>query len=70
MLFGQARYERHVCQLQEQLAAASGAAEEELQRRSAGQRERERVLQEEIQALQEQLRLQVGGLIPTLAAAS
>lgn len=81
VLFGQTRYEQHICELQQRLEAANVAAEldghsaqrhpiqEELQRVKAGHQERERALQDEIEALQQQqLKHKVGILIPGIAA--
>lgn len=64
----QARYEQHVCELQQRLEAADGAAgldgrqafEGELQRLRAGHQERERALQQAVEALQQQLKHKVG----------
>lgn len=80
VLFGQARYEQHICELQQQLEAARAAAEpegrraqpqtseEELQRLQAAHQQRERALQDQVQALQQQLKHKVGGVIPSFSA--
>lgn len=73
MLCGQARYEQHIWELQQRLEAADvsaeqdgpraqlQSAEEELQRVKAGHQQRERALQDVIEALQQQLKPKVGG---------
>lgn len=77
VLFGQARYEQHVCELQQQLEAAAEAegrraqpqaSEEELQRLKAAHQQRERALQDQLQALRQQLQHKVGGPIPSFSA--
>lgn len=73
VLFGKARYEQHICELQQQLEAASAAAAlhpagAQLQGLEAAQQEPEQALQDQIQALQQQLPHKVGSPLPSASA--